>query len=105
MRGAQLQFVLARKGADFVPRRSKSIKKTTERLKPVLSGLSQHPELNRLAIYRRCIKIYLCPSVVVLGLPCSMPIIMDVFQMVAGQGGSIGSQSPLAAWLMVSLWV
>ena len=30
-------------------------------------------------------------STVVLGLSCSMPIIMEVFQMVAGQGSSIGS--------------
>ena len=36
-------------------------------------------------------------SVVIFGLLCSMPIIMDVFQMVAGQGGSIRSQSPLVA--------
>ena len=32
-------------------------------------------------------------SAVVLGLPCSMPIIMDVFQMVAGQGGPMAADA------------
>jgi len=42
---------------------------------------------------------------VVFETSCSMPIIMDVFQMVAGQDGSACSGSPFVALLVVPLRV